>query len=67
VPSKLSRSIKANNVRVGLLAIREFGFFKDPLFFTSSVFLKSPEQIMALAMIMVLCLLVYNLEQRQLR
>jgi transposase len=46
---------------------RGFRFLKDPLFFASSVFLKSPERIMALAMIMGLCLLVYNLAQRQLR
>ncbi len=46
---------------------RGFRFLKDPLFFASSVFLKSPERIMALAMIMGLCLLVYNLGQRQLR
>ena len=44
-----------------------FRFLKDPLFFTSSVFLKSPERIMALGMIMGLCLLVYNLGQRKLR
>jgi transposase len=46
---------------------RGFRFLKDPLFFTSSVFLKSPERIMALGMIMGLCLLVYNLAQRKLR
>ncbi len=46
---------------------RGFRFLKDPLFFASSVFLKSPERIMALAMVMGLCLLVYNLGQRQLR
>ncbi len=46
---------------------RGFRFLKDPLFFTSSVFLKSPERIMAVALIMGLCLLVYNLGQRQLR
>ena len=46
---------------------RGFRFLKDPLFFTTSVFLKSPERIMALAMIMALCLLVYNLGQRKLR
>lgn len=39
----------------------------DPLFFTDSVFLKSPERIEALAMLMGLCLLVYTLAQRQLR
>ncbi|MEM0978903.1 MAG: IS1634 family transposase [Cyanobacteria bacterium P01_H01_bin.58] len=46
---------------------RGFRFLKDPLFFTASVFLKSAERIMALAMIMGLCLMVYNLGQRQLR
>lgn len=46
---------------------RGFRFLKDPLFFASSVFLKSSERIMALAMVMGLCLLVYNLGQRQLR
>ncbi len=46
---------------------RGFRFLKDPLFFASSVFLKSPERIMALGMVMGLCLLVYNLGQRQLR
>jgi transposase len=46
---------------------RGFRFLKDPLFFASSVFLKSPERIMALGLILGLCLLVYNLGQRQLR
>ncbi|WP_404783115.1 IS1634 family transposase [Altericista sp. CCNU0014] len=46
---------------------RGFRFLKDPLFFTSSVFLKSQERIMALAMVMALCLLVYTLAQRKLR
>jgi len=46
---------------------RGFRFLKDPMVFASSVFLKSPERIMALAMIMGLCLRVYNLGQRQLR
>lgn len=46
---------------------RGFRFLKDPLFFASSVFLKSPERIMALAFVMAVCLLVYNLGQRQLR
>ena len=48
-------------------AERGFGFLKDPLFFTDSVFLKSPEKVEALAMLMGLCLLVYTLAQRQLR
>ena len=46
---------------------RGFRFIKDPLFFASSVFLKTPRRIMALAMIMALCLMVYSLGQRQLR
>ncbi len=44
-----------------------FRFLKDPLFFASSVFLKSPKRVAALGLIMALCLLVYNLGQRQLR
>ena len=39
---------------------RGFGFIKDPLFFADSIFLKSPERIEAMAMIMGLCLLVYT-------
>ncbi len=46
---------------------RGFRFLKDPLFFTSSVFLKSPKRITALAMVMGLSLLVYSLGQRALR
>lgn len=46
---------------------RGFRFLKDPLFFTSSVFLKSRQRIMAVAMVMALCLLVYTLAQRKLR
>ncbi len=45
---------------------RGFRFLKDPLFFTSSVFLKSPQRVAALAMVMGLCLLVYTLGQRML-
>jgi len=46
---------------------RGFRFLKDPLFFTSSVFVKRRERVEAIAMIMGLCLLVYNLAQRKLR
>lgn len=46
---------------------RGFRFLKDPLFFTSSVFLNSSERVAALAMVMGLCLLVYSLGQRTLR
>lgn len=46
---------------------RGFRFLKDPMFFTSSVFLNSPHRVAALAMVMGLCLLVYSLGQRALR
>lgn len=46
---------------------RGFRFLKDPLFFTSSMFLKSPQRVMAVAMVMALSLLVYSLAQRKLR
>lgn len=46
---------------------RGFRFLKDPLFFTSSVFVKKPQRVEALALVMALTLLVYSLGQRQLR
>jgi transposase len=46
---------------------RGFAFLKDPLFLASSFFLKKPERIMALALIMVLCLLVYRLAEHRVR
>jgi transposase len=46
---------------------RGFAFLKDPLFFADSIFLKSPERIESLGMIMGLCLLVYTLGQQQIR
>lgn len=46
---------------------RGFGFLKDPLFFADSIYIKSPERIEAMSMIMGLCLLVYTLAQRQIR
>ncbi|MGB7440722.1 MAG: IS1634 family transposase [Coleofasciculaceae cyanobacterium] len=46
---------------------RGFAFLKDPLFFADSVFLKTPQRIETMAMLMGLCLLVYKLGQRQLR
>jgi hypothetical protein len=46
---------------------RGFRFLKDPLFFASRVFVKLPQRVAALAMIMGLCLLVYTIGQRQLR
>lgn len=46
---------------------RGFRFLKDPLFFTSSVFLNTPSRVAALAFVMGLALMVYTLAQRQLR
>ncbi len=46
---------------------RGFAFLKDPLFLASSVFVKRPERIMALAFVMTLCLLVYQLAEGRLR
>ncbi len=44
-----------------------FRFMKDPYFFTSSLYLKSPKRIAALLMIMTLSLMVYTVAQRRLR
>jgi transposase len=47
---------------------RGFAFLKDPLLFlASSVFVKKPARIVALALVMVLCLLVYRLAEHRLR
>lgn len=46
---------------------RGFRFLKDPLFFVSRFFLKSPKRIMVLMMVMGLALLVYSIGQRQVR
>jgi len=44
-----------------------FAFLIDPLFLASSVFVKQPERIMAIAFIMVLCLLVYKVAELRVR
>ena len=44
-----------------------FAFLKDPLFFADSIFLKSPQRIETMAMLMGLCLMVYSLGQREVR
>jgi transposase len=46
---------------------RGFSFLKDPHFLASSVFVKKPERIVALSLVMVLCLLVYRLAEHRLR
>jgi transposase len=51
----------------GISVERGFRFLKDPLFFAHSLFLKKPERVMALLMIMGLALLIYSLAERKLR
>jgi transposase len=46
---------------------RGFGFLKDPLFFADSLFVKNPERIETMMMLMGLSLLVYTVGQRELR
>ena len=46
---------------------RGFRFLKDPMFFASSTFLKKPQRIASLVMIMGLSLLIYSIAQRKLR
>jgi transposase len=44
-----------------------FRFLKDPLFFASSFFVKKPQRLQALLMVMTLALLVYSVAQRRFR
>jgi transposase len=46
---------------------RGFSFLKDPLFLASSVFVKKPQRIVALSLVMVLCLLIYRLAEHRVR
>jgi len=46
---------------------RGFRFLKDPLFFTSSLFIKKQSRIEAMLMVMTLALLVYSIAERRLR
>ena len=46
---------------------RGFRFLKNPEFFTNAIFLKKPERIEALLMIMTLCLMVYNALEYRIR
>lgn len=48
-------------------AERGFRFLKDPLFFTSALFVKKPARIQGLLMVMTLALLVYSIAQRRIR
>jgi len=44
-----------------------FRFLKDPLFFTSSLFIKKPSRIAGLLMVMTLSLMIYNIAERRMR
>ena len=44
-----------------------FRFLKDPLFFVSSLFVKTPSRMEGLLMMMTLALLVYSVAQRRMR
>ncbi|MBD2564967.1 MULTISPECIES: IS1634 family transposase [Nostoc] len=66
-PTELSPESMLSEYKAQQSCERGFAFLKDPLFFADSIFLKSPERIESLAMIMGLCLLVYTLAQRQIR
>jgi transposase len=46
---------------------RGFRFLKDPLFYADRLFLKKPERVMSLIMIMTISLLVYSLAERRTR
>lgn len=62
-PQQLLEVYKAQNVSVE----RGFRFLKDPMFYAESLYLKLPQRIMALIMVMALSLLVYSLAERKLR
>jgi transposase len=61
------RAMLENYKDQGVSVERGFRFLKDPLFFAHSLFLKKPERLMALLMIMGLSLLIYSLAERKLR
>ncbi|AFY71862.1 hypothetical protein Pse7367_3629 [Thalassoporum mexicanum PCC 7367] len=65
--SQLSPQACLNQYKAQQSVERGFRFLKDPLFFTSRVFIKSHHRVAAMAMVMGLCLLVYSLGQRKLR
>ena len=63
----LSHSVVLREYKAQQSTERGFRFLQDRLFFPSSVFLKSPHRVAALAMVMGWSLLVDHLAQRSLR
>jgi transposase len=66
-PTVLSEQELIQTYKAQTSVERGFAFLKDPLFLASSVFVKNPERIVALSLVMVLCLLVYRLAEHRLR
>jgi transposase len=60
---QLLRSYKDQGVSVE----RGFRFLKDPWFYAESLYLKKPERVMALIMVMTLSLLVYSVAEMKIR
>ncbi len=60
---KLFEVYKDQNISVE----RDFRFLKDHRFYAESLYLKSPNRIMALIMVMTLSLLIYSLAERKIR
>jgi transposase len=58
-PARLPPSELLQGYKGQVQSERGFRFLKDPQFFASSLYLKKPERIMALLMVMTVCLLVY--------
>jgi transposase len=56
---QLSSQAVLNGYKGQAQAERGFRFLKDPQFLASSLYLKKPQRIMALLMVMTVCLLVY--------
>lgn len=51
----------------GFSVERGFRFLKDPMFYAESLYLKKPQRIMALTMVMSLSLMVYALTEKKIR
>ena len=66
-PEELSDQEVVNVYKEQHQVERGFRFLKDPLFFVSSLFVKTPQRIMALLMVMLLSLLVYGIAERRMR
>src|SRR5215475_13046843 len=64
---QLSAQVVLDGYKGQARAERGFRFLKDPQFLASSLYLKKPERIMALLMVMTVCLLVYTALEYRIR